>query len=151
MAEALGTASSVLTLVDWGLKLHSGISQYLDAFESRNNDLRRAKDFTSSLQTSLSSISDVASRNAVESSEGSVARRAVIECLTSCRAEMQALDRLVQTLQFSMAVPDSRAAKARVMYKKLQYPFEKPKVEKLVKRLKSVNHALQIALNSLIL
>ncbi|KAH8203374.1 hypothetical protein TruAng_002469 [Truncatella angustata] len=96
MGDAVGAVGTAAGLVSLGLQLYNGISTYLDALESRKDDLKSAQAQLTNLRRSLAVVDDVLPQLALI--RGS-AVDTVSSSLEQCKAELSQLDIFVQKLQ----------------------------------------------------
>ncbi|KAH6949205.1 hypothetical protein DER45DRAFT_600137 [Fusarium avenaceum] len=146
MADPVGIAGTAVGIVSFGLQLYTGVSEYLDAVEGREEDLRQANTYAKTLWTSLKSIED-AMRNI--DSHHTIPKDAVEECKASCEIELKSLDSVLKGLRGSPVNPANLASSVRSSVRKLSYPFKKKSITKLEEKLNSTNNVLKIALLAL--
>ncbi|KAK8140111.1 hypothetical protein PG984_000177 [Apiospora sp. TS-2023a] len=143
-AESVGLAASIAGLVSLGLQITGGIATYLDALESRRDELASVKRQNEALAAALDTIKAATPHNSFQGHQ----HDAAIENNTqSCKAELQAVEELLATL----ADCDTTTWRQRLKNKKkkLTYAFNRPKVQQIVQRLHSANSILQLTLAGL--
>ena len=141
MAEALGLAASVAGLVSLGLQVTGGIATFLDALQSRQEDLASVKRQNDALTASLDIIKAASSRTQGQHSY------AITTSIQSCETELRA----VEVLLADLANCDTTTWRQRLRSKKkkLSYVFDRPKVQLVVQRLHNANQVLQLTLTGL--
>ncbi|KAF9771513.1 hypothetical protein IL306_010836, partial [Fusarium sp. DS 682] len=146
MAEPVGITGTAVGIVSFGLQLYTGISEYLDAIKTRDEDLRQAYQYVKDLRTSLIAIEDA--MNGINDHH-TTAKNAVEECKTSCETELKALEKLLYDLKGSPVDPADGIAQAKSSIRKLSYPFKKKNISRLEERLNSTNNVLKMAMLAL--
>ncbi|KAK7936639.1 uncharacterized protein PG986_015077 [Apiospora aurea] len=138
MAEAFSLAASAAGLISFGLQVTSGITIYLDAVESRQDELASVKRQNDALAASLNIIkAAAASSRSGPNHHG----QAITTSIQSCEAELRAVEALLAAL----ANCDNTATwRQRLLSKKkkLSYVFDRPKVQQVVQRLQSANQMI---------
>ncbi|KAK7747718.1 hypothetical protein SLS62_008965 [Diatrype stigma] len=143
-AEGLGLAASVAGLVSLGLQLTGGIVKYLDAFESRQEDLINAKRQNDALMAGLLAIQTASSSFQGQHSQ---AIAAVIQNIQACETELTA----AEALRVDLADCERSTWTMRLenQKKKMTYAFHRSKVQQLAQRLQQANGILQLSLAGL--
>lgn len=144
MADGLSLAASVAGLVSLGLQVTQGIVSYVDALESRQQELRSVQQQNDALSSALAVIE---SASAQLQGQHQHAAAAVSQNLLACTEHLEAVKKLLAEL----AHCDTSTWWKRVknQKKKLSYAFDRPKLQGLAQRLEDANCALQLALAGL--
>ncbi|RYP19450.1 hypothetical protein DL765_003351 [Monosporascus sp. GIB2] len=143
-AEGLGLAASVAGLLSLGLQITGGIIKYLDAFESRQEELAYVRQQNDALTSTLLSIETASSSFQCQHPEFAAA---VMQNIQSCQKELSA----VEVLHIELADCDTSTWTMRLenKTKKLTYAFHRSKVQQLAQRLQRANEILQLTLTGL--
>lgn len=145
MADALGLAASAAGIVSLGLQVYTGISSYVDGINDRKTELSAVTRQADTLQTAVNALQDALPQiNAVLSNN----RSPLVPALKRVEEELWALRLFLDTLQ-EQQVPNQTPGFATTMKqqkKKFTFPFHRPTLEKLQKKLESANNALQTSL-----
>ncbi|KAK8022026.1 hypothetical protein PG993_012793 [Apiospora rasikravindrae] len=145
MAEALGLAASVAGLVSLGLQVTSGIATYLDAVESRQDELASVKRQNDALAASLNIIKmAAASSRSAQNHHG----QEITTNIQSCEADLREVEVLLAALA-NCDTTDTWRQRLRSKKKKLSYVFDRPKVQQVVQRLHTANQILQLTLSGI--
>lgn len=147
MMEAVGAAASVAGLVSLGIQVAQGISSYIDAIKTRKEELAA---ISKSVRHMYSSI-DVL-KNGIPSTPASyqAASSVVSTAIKACEEELEALSALLQSLlDFPSGQLHGLESSVRQQKKTLSYPFHRPNLERLQRRLDSANGVLHIAIKAL--
>lgn len=148
MADPLAITGLVITLVQGGFQLYAGLSEYLDAVEARSEELdfarRQALDMRRSLEIIEKLAPKLASKHAASSSS-------LESSLRSCELDIKALNDLL--LELTEPGPSGEGLRSRLhrfqaRAKRLTFPFSRPKIDRLEKRLAIANGALSAALST---
>ena len=144
MAEAVGLTASVSGLFSLGLQVTGGIVKYLDAFESRQEELAYVRQHNDALKATLLAINTALLNFQNQSPELTAA---VTQTVLSCKKELCA----VEVLRVDLADGDGSTWTTRLKNKKKKftYPFHRSKVQQLAQRLQQANEVLQLALHGL--
>jgi chromosome segregation ATPase len=142
MAEPVGITGTAVGLASFGLQLYGAVSAYLDALETRSEDLKSARAQLEALGSSLTNIESALPRLG-SSVRGNVDTTTAI--MASCRTELNQLEELLQRLVDS-PTPISRM-KERM--KKLAFPFHRKALIELEEKLERTNGALSTVLGAL--
>lgn len=145
MADPLSIAGLGIGVVALGLQVSGAIFDYVDALDHRGDELTSLKQQNSLLRKTLGVIE--ASLSQFQHGH-QVTIAAVHECLKSCNKELNALEALATGLIGSGST-SSRKEGLKMQGKRLLYPFERPNIEQLEKRMSSTNVTLQLALEML--
>ncbi|KAK7968908.1 hypothetical protein PG988_007981 [Apiospora saccharicola] len=144
MAAEVGLAASIAGLLSLGLQITGGIAIYLDALESRRDELESLKRQNDALAAALDTINAATSHPSFQGHQHDSAIEKNTQC---CKAELQAVEELLA------ALADCNAATWRQRLKnekrKLTYAFNRPKVQRIVQRLQNANGILQLTLSGL--
>lgn len=145
MADAFGLAASAAGIVSLGLQVYTGISSYVEGIKDRKTELSAVTRQANTLQTAVNALQDAVPRitAALSSNESPLvpALKTVEEELWALRlflASLQEQQVLDQTPDFAMTLKQQK--------KKFTFPFHRPTLEKLQKKLESANNALQTSL-----
>ncbi|KAL2159562.1 hypothetical protein VTH06DRAFT_2131 [Thermothelomyces fergusii] len=129
-------------LVSLGLEVCRGIIQYVDALKSRKQDLSTAKQHGDDLQEILDSIKTYVGGLGSDSDD---TVKSIYPCLETCETEIRALNELIAELAGSDKATSVKD-KAKNTMKKVQYPFDRSKLQLFEERLRSSVRAMQVAL-----
>ncbi|ETS86658.1 hypothetical protein PFICI_00486 [Pestalotiopsis fici W106-1] len=148
MADPLAIAGLVIALVQGGFQLYAGISDYLDAVEARSEELDFARRQTLEMRRSLEIIEQLAPKLAPKHAASSSSLESF---LRSCELDIKTLNDML--LEFTATGPSGeglrhRLHRAQVRAKKLTFPFNRSKIDRLEKRLALANGNLLTALNT---
>lgn len=148
MADPFAITGLVFALVQGGLQLYTGISEYLDAVETRFEELDFARRQALDMRRSLEIIEQLAPKLA---SKYAASSSSLESSLRSCELDIKALNDLL--LELIEPGPSgeglrSRLHRVQARAKKLTFPFSRPKIDRLEKRLAMANGALSTALNT---
>ncbi|KAH6654578.1 hypothetical protein BKA67DRAFT_691580 [Truncatella angustata] len=141
MGDAVGAVGTAAGLVSLGLQLYNGISTYLEALESRKDDLKSAQAQLTNLRRSLAVVDDVLPQLALI--RGS-AVDTVSSSLEQCKAELSQLDIFVKKLVGISA--SSSTFKERM--KLLKFPFNRHNLAMLEERLHKTNNVFQTVIST---
>ncbi|KAK7959814.1 uncharacterized protein PG986_004668 [Apiospora aurea] len=94
-AESVGLAASVAGLVSLGLQITGGIASYLDALESRRDELTSVRRQNDALAAALDTIKTATSHNSFQGQQHVSATERNTQC---CKAELQAIEELLAEL-----------------------------------------------------
>ncbi|RYP68436.1 hypothetical protein DL771_006700 [Monosporascus sp. 5C6A] len=139
-----GLAASVAGLLSLGLQITGGIVKYLDAFESRREELAYVRQQNDALTSTLLAIETASSSFQGQRPEFTAA---VTQTIQSCKKELSA----VEVLRVELADGDTTTWTMRLenKKKKLTYAFHRSKVQQLGQRLQQANKVLQLTLTGL--
>ncbi|KAK8083886.1 hypothetical protein PG996_002667 [Apiospora saccharicola] len=140
-AESVGLAASIAGLVSLGLQITGGIANYLDALESREEELASVRRQNDALAAALDTIKAATSHNSVHGQQHDSAIEKNIQC---CKAELQAVEELLAALADCNTTTWRQRLKNE--RRKLTYSFNRPKVQRIVQRLQNANGILQLTL-----
>ncbi|KAK4247355.1 hypothetical protein C7999DRAFT_32230 [Corynascus novoguineensis] len=146
MADGLSVAASVAGLVSLGLQVSGGIMQYFDALDCRDKDLSSARQQTRALQGTLQVIEESVTQLR---SDHAAATASVQACVDACRADLKALQSLVDELYRVDQAATTPGSKIKNHGRKLLYPFNRSKLQQLETKLGNTNTTLQSALQGL--
>ncbi|KXX81100.1 hypothetical protein MMYC01_204118 [Madurella mycetomatis] len=147
MSDPLSVIGLAAGLVSLGIQVSSGITKYLDALDCRGQDIASVRQQNKALEKSLAFISaTLAQPSNQPEHDGSAVLR---ECLESCNMELKALNSLVADLADSGESTAGMRGRIKNQRKKLLYPFNRPKLEQLDRRLCRANQTLQLPLQTL--
>lgn len=140
-AEAVGLVASVAGLVSLGLQVTGGILKYLDAFDSRQEELAYVRQQNDALRSTLLAIDSASSNFQPQRSEFAAA---VAQTIVSCKKELSA----VEALHVDLADGDRSTWTMRLdnKKKKLTYAFHRSKIQQLAQRLQQANETLKLTL-----
>ncbi|KAK7918073.1 hypothetical protein PG985_009947 [Apiospora marii] len=142
MAEAIGLAASVAGLVSLGLQITGGIVTYVNALESRQDDLASVKRQNDAFAATLTIV-----RAAYSRFQGHQYDQTIKVNLLSCETDLHALEELLADL----ADCDTATWRQRVKNKtrKLTYAFHHSKVQQMLQSLQHANKGLQLVVTAL--
>ncbi|KAK8135217.1 hypothetical protein PG984_007229 [Apiospora sp. TS-2023a] len=142
MAEPLSLAASVAGIVSLGIQVTTGISKYLDAVESRDEELRSAKQQNEALENTIAVIEKVTAKLEPTSPDAAATAR---QSLVACKDRLKSLKDIVAEL----TSPNGSTLRSRLKSSKFHYVFDRPKVQQLSVILGQTNSAFQLALEGL--
>ncbi|ROW11627.1 hypothetical protein VMCG_01293 [Cytospora schulzeri] len=146
MADAIGLAASVAGLVSLGLQVAGGIGSYIDGVKARKEELAavstRVRHMHGSIEVLRNAIPDLSASNQAASS-------AATSVMKTCEEELGALADVLQGLLDFPALEHGLKDSIREQKKKLTYPFHRPSLNNLERRLDSTNNVLQTAIQAL--
>lgn len=146
MAEIVGLAASAAGLLSLGLQVYDGIASYINDFNDRGSDISAVSARAGSLQTSIAELQQILPRIAAKHSIGGTA---AVPALRAADAELHSLQLFLDELRGPASQTASIRTTIREQKKKLAYPFRRPTLEKLERRLDSANSALRTGIQSL--
>ena len=144
MADPLSLAASVAGLVSLGLQVTSGIAKYLDAVKCRDEELSEIRRQNGLLNDTLNIIEKTATQlHQIPPEVAAVTQRSI----ELHQGSLNALEGLISQLASS----DVSTWKSRLKDKagKLQYAFDRPKLQQLCRHVTKTQSSLQLALNTL--
>ncbi|KAK6081601.1 hypothetical protein SCUP515_02848 [Seiridium cupressi] len=143
MAEAFGLIASAAGIMSLGLQVYKGVASYIEGVKDRKPDLsaisRQAnipQDIVNALQLAAPQI------DAILKTNGSP----LLSSLKTVEGELWALKLFLGSLQDVSSESPNLASRLKEQKRKLTYPFHRPTLEQLHRRLESANHALQTSL-----
>ncbi|KAK7919984.1 hypothetical protein PG985_008006 [Apiospora marii] len=142
MADPLSQAASVAGLVSLGIQVTTGISKYLDALDSRDEELRSATQQNEALRNTVTIIEKAVERLDQVSPDASSAAKENVKLCKEC------LDNL-ETFVARLAGSDVGTWRSRLKTGKFHYVFDRPKVLQLSARVSQTNSDLQLAVEGL--
>ncbi|CAG9980464.1 unnamed protein product [Clonostachys byssicola] len=148
MANPLSVAGSAVAVVSLGLRVTGGITEYIDALQSRDQYIASVRQKNDTLRKTLQVVEASLSRLQLQG-DHQAAAQVVRECLDTSMKELKALEDLITELTVGDPSLPRRQSKLKTQGKKLMYPFSRPKLEQLGTRLGHINAALQLALQTL--
>ena len=146
MAEAFAVAASVAGILSLGLEAFKGISTYLDAARGRGEEISAVHQQIENFQSSLEILKDLLPDIGVKHQ---VACSTVRAALKSCELELGALKDFVDRLSDSTAQSHRVESHLEHARKKLTFPFQKKRLDRLQKRVIEVNTSLDAAIRVL--
>ena len=144
MAEAISLAASVAGIASLGLQVSSGIAKYLDAINSRDDELCTAKEQNELLLRTILSVEKKI--NKIQQIDPA-AVATVFESIKLLTAKLSGLERFIAQL----ACHDLSTWKSRIKDKaaKLHFAFDRSKVQHLCAKIAETISILQLTLNVL--
>lgn len=142
MAEVLGTTAGVVSL---GIQLCDKITQYIEDFNTRDEQLLSVLGRAQHLKESLNLLDQLAQSFAPAHAEAS---QIVSANIATCKRELEALKDFAHELVPSLP-PDNKMGKMRETTKRLAFPFKSADVKKLDAHLEKSLHALSRATDCL--
>lgn len=146
MADPLSIAGLGLAVVSLGFQVSGGIITYIDGLKCRDDDIASVRQQNDSLQKTLDFINSSLSRLQHDHQDATLV---VHDYLQSCEHQLSALQSHVTNLTAYNQASTSRKINIKNQGKKLLYPFSRPKIEQLEKRICNVNATLRLALQTL--
>lgn len=146
MADPLSGAGLVAGVLSLGLQAYQGISTYLDAVQCRAVDLASVRRKNEALCNILKAIEDSLPRL---KSRHQLSTSALTECLKSCKATMDALEKTVIGILECGTTGPQWLRKMKKQAKKLSYALDRPKLQELETRLDQTISELHLALQSI--
>jgi hypothetical protein len=148
MADPISIVGTAAGLVSLGLQVYGGIKNYLNAVQSRQEDIAGVCRQVHVLKDALDAIEgSIQSRSVNDHTSVSVA----VSCLQSCEIELNALKTILSDLTTSplASARSTLRAKIKEEKRKLTYPFQRSNIARLEERLRNVNLTLHTALHAL--
>lgn len=142
MAEPLSLAASVAGLVSLGIQVTTGIGKYLDALESRDEELKLAKQQNEALRNTITIIEKAAGKLDQVLPDASAAAK---ETIKLCKESIDNLETFAAKLEGS----DVGTWRSKLKTGKFHYFFDRPKVLQLSTRLSQTESTLQLAAEGL--
>lgn len=141
MADPVSLAASIAGLISLGLQVTSGISNYIDAVNCRDQELRDVRQQNDLLKQTLVIIETTSSRLEKWSPEiTSVVKQSV-------EANKDSLNALESFVAQKLAGVDVGTWRSRLG--KLHYAFDRPKLQQLCNRVSRTQSGLQLAIDGL--
>ncbi|KAI8946572.1 hypothetical protein F4801DRAFT_593242 [Xylaria longipes] len=133
MADPVGVARTAVGVVSLGLQVYSGLKQYLDDFNSRDERVSIALAYLDQLKAAVVVID--AATHSLQAQHQAPAD-VVLSCLRSC-------------LEFIPSRQSSIKGKMKQIKKKLEFPFQISSIEEIENSLKRIIDQLSIVLHDL--
>lgn len=146
MVDPLSVAGLVTGVISLGLQTYQGISTYLDAVQCRDEEIASVRRKNDSLHRALSAIKVSMSRL---KQQNQLSTLTLTACHESCKAEIQALERFMAGILACDSISPEWIKRVKLQVKKLNYAFDRPKIQQLETRLDQTISVLQLALQSL--
>ncbi|KAI3327144.1 hypothetical protein HD806DRAFT_550738 [Xylariaceae sp. AK1471] len=143
MADAAGLAVGVISL---GLQLYAGVAGYIDSFKDRKNQLAAISAQTRNFQASITALQNVLPSITAKQTDGGAAASLALKTVEE---ELWALKLFLNKLEDSSSPAAGTSTTIQGHKNKLTYPFHRPRLEKLQKKLESANNALQTSIQVL--
>lgn len=139
----MGLAASVAGLVSLGLQVTGGILKYVDAFESREQDLALVRQQNEALRTTLQVIEEYVVAHGLSPELAATVSR-------SMQSFEKALER-IESLYPDLVDSGGKSWTSRLGNRKRRftYPFNRSKVQELGRQLETARGTLQLTLNAL--
>ncbi|KAK9779110.1 hypothetical protein AB5N19_06527 [Seiridium cardinale] len=143
MAEAFGLIASAAGIMSLGLQVYEGVASYIEGVKDRKPDLSAISRQANILQDIVNALQLAAPQiDAILKINGSP----LLSSLKTVEGELWALKLFLGSLQDVSSEPPNIASRLKEQKRKLTYPFHRPTLEQLQRRLESANHALQTSL-----
>ncbi|KAF7534676.1 hypothetical protein G7054_g6002 [Neopestalotiopsis clavispora] len=143
MAEAFGLAASAAGIVSLGLQVYEGLASYVEGVKEWKPELAAISKQANNLQAIIKTLQVAIPRiDAILTTNESP----LLSTLKTVEEELWALKLFLGSLQDVSGQSSKIVSVLKEQKKKLVYPFHRPTLEKLQKRLESANSALQISL-----
>ncbi|KAK8093330.1 hypothetical protein PG997_000015 [Apiospora hydei] len=142
MADPLSLAASVAGLISLGLQVTTGIAEYLNAVESRSEELSSAQRRNEALANTIAIIERAAGKLEHVSPDAATSAKRSLEV---CRGSLNALESFVAQLTGT----DPHTWRAKLLTSKLHYIFDRSKVQQLSARVSQTTSTLQLAVDGL--
>ncbi|KAK9423584.1 hypothetical protein SUNI508_04065 [Seiridium unicorne] len=143
MAEAFGLIASAAGIMSLGLQVYEGVASYIEGVKDRKSDLSAISRQANILQDIVNALQLAAPQiDAILKINGSP----LLSSLKTVEGELWALKLFLGSLQDVSSEPPNIASRLKEQKRKLTYPFHRPTLEQLQRRLESANHALQTSL-----
>jgi hypothetical protein len=143
MAEAAGLAAGILSL---SLQLYAGIAGYIDSFKDRKNQLATISAQAQNFHASITALQKILPSVTARQTDGGAA---VSSALRTVEGELRASKLFFDKLTDSAGSAASISTTIQEHKKRLTFPFHRPTLEKLQKKLESANSALQTSIQVL--
>ncbi|ETS81622.1 hypothetical protein PFICI_06624 [Pestalotiopsis fici W106-1] len=143
MAEAFGLAASAAGIVSLGLQVYEGVASYVEGVKDRKTELSAILKQANTLQAIVNALQVAAPRiDAILS----IHESPLLPSLKTVEEELWALKLFLGSLQNTDSQPKDVLATLKEQKRKLTFPFHRPTLNKLQKKLESANNALQTSL-----
>jgi hypothetical protein len=148
MADPLSIIGTATGLVSLGLQVYGGIKDYLDAIQTSQEDIAGIRRHATGLKDALDAIAGVIRSRSLNSPTSAPA---VLSCLLSCHAELNALSGVLAELISSPSTSSTNTLRTKISEgkRKLTYPFKRSNILKLEDSLRNANLTLHTALHAL--
>ncbi|KAF3000519.1 hypothetical protein E8E14_007288 [Neopestalotiopsis sp. 37M] len=143
MAEAFGLAASAAGIVSLGLQVYEGVASYVEGVKDRKPELSAISKQANALQAVVKTLQVAAPRIDATLTNNELP---LFSSLKTVEEELWALKLFLNSLQDVSGQSSKIVSVLKEQKKKLVYPFHRPTLEKLQKRLESANSALQTSL-----
>ncbi|KAI1779064.1 hypothetical protein F4818DRAFT_238325 [Hypoxylon cercidicola] len=144
MADPIGITGTAVGIVSLCLQLYGGLKNYLDNFRDRDEYISKA---LLRLDLLRSLTNDVESTIPTLQSGHYAPSQAVLLSLKACETEMKSLDAELQKFKGTTSV--NLREKLKEAKRKVQFPFARSELDKLVCGLDRMNSLLKLALQGL--
>ncbi|KAK4224141.1 hypothetical protein QBC38DRAFT_25931 [Podospora fimiseda] len=146
MADPISLVGLTAGLVSLGLQISEGAFKFIDALKCRKEEIASTRRQVDDFKSLITSIETAAQQ--FQTGYPTI-KIAVLNCINSCKTELTGLESfLVELIEQDPSTTGLRAH-LKSHGKKLVYPFERPKIEKLEKTLDSANGKLLLVLQTL--
>ena len=139
--EGIGTAVGIISL---GMQLYQSTSKYIDGLKCASLELASTARQLEMMHNVLESLSSGLGRVGPLNVD---AEHGVRRCVVMVKDEMDALDTLLEELKSDGT--EGLRERLRDKKKKLSYPFHRPALQKLERRLTDVNAVLSNAVHAM--
>ncbi|KAI1867034.1 hypothetical protein JX265_007610 [Neoarthrinium moseri] len=146
MADPFSLAASAAGIVSLGLTVCSGLASYIDGIRDRKSELSTLSTQAQNLQATLSVLKGAESSIIAMHPAGAPALESAFK---SVKEQLQALEVFLKEQQDASSQSWGMVASLKEQKRKLTFPFHRPTLEKLQKKLDSANGGLQIILHVL--
>ncbi|KAI1874012.1 uncharacterized protein JN550_002591 [Neoarthrinium moseri] len=144
--DPVSLAASAAGLTSLGLQVLSGVTSYVDAFKSRDQDIVSIKSKITVLKNTIEVIR-ASSSNLQSRHPESVS--AVTQNFTVCETALNALGQFASKLSNDNTTTRDSLAGFKTFGKQIRYPLDRPKLKELTQRLDETIETLQLALQAL--
>ncbi|KAI1868955.1 hypothetical protein JX265_006934 [Neoarthrinium moseri] len=144
--DPVSLAASAAGLTSLGLQVLSGVTSYVDAFKSRDQDIVSIKSKITVLKNTIEVIR-ASSSNLQSRHPESVS--AVTQNFTVCETALNALGQFTSKLSNDNTTTRDSLAGFKTFGKQIRYPLDRPKLKELTQRLDETIETLQLALQAL--
>ncbi|KAI1854522.1 hypothetical protein JX266_000640 [Neoarthrinium moseri] len=146
MADPISLAASAAGIVSLGLTVCSGLTSYIDGIRDRKSELSTLSTQAQNLLATLSVLKGAESSIVAMHPAGAPALESAFK---SVKEELQALELFLNEKQDASSQSSGMVASLKEQKRKVTFPFHRPTLEKLQKKLDSANGGLQTILHVL--
>ncbi|KAI1455509.1 hypothetical protein F4805DRAFT_435774 [Annulohypoxylon moriforme] len=144
MADPVGVAGTAVGIVSLCLQVYSSLSSYLDDFKDRDQYVNQVLSYLGRLRNSIaiieSAVPDFQNGHPIPS-------QAITDCIQDCEIKLNTLR--IEICKYQPVPSKDLKGKFKDAKRKLQFPFNRPELEKLAEHLNQMNGLLSTAIGAL--